>query len=90
MNKYSYEVKQIEAWLGPDDEWYWNDVYNLGILTTTAGTEQGLKKALRTFLINHAHILLNSSNIRYYYDGDILEIHDRLTDEPLFAMIPLF
>lgn len=90
MNKYSYEVKQIDAWMGPDDEWYWNDVYNLGILTTTAGTEQGLKKAFRMFLINHAHIFLNSSDVRYYYDGDVLEIHDRLTDEPLFAMIPLF
>ena len=45
MNKYSYEVKQIGAWVGPDNEWYWNDVYNLGILTTAAGTKQGLKKS---------------------------------------------
>lgn len=90
MNKYSYEVKQIDAWMGPDNEWYWNDVYNLGILTTTAGTKQGLKKALRMFLRNHAGIILNSCYIRYDYDGDILEIHERFTDEPLFAMIPLF
>lgn len=90
MIKYSYEVKQIDAWMGPDNEWYWNDVYNLGILTTTADTEQGLKKAFRMFLRNHAGILLNSCGIRYDYDGDILEIHDRFTDEPLLAMIPLF
>lgn len=90
MNKYSYEVKQIDAWMGPDEGWYWNDVYHLGILNTAAGTKQGLKKALISYLANHAHILLNSRDIRYDYDGDILEIHDRLTDEPLFAMIPLF
>ncbi len=90
MNKYQYEVKQIDAWMGPDNEWYWNDVYNLGILTTAAGTKQGLKKALIMFLINHARILVNSRKIRCDYDGDILEIHNRITDEPLFAMIPLF
>ena len=88
MNKHQYEVKQIGAWLC-QDEWYWNDVYHLGILTTAAGTKQGLKKALTKFL-NHAGILLNSCHIRWYYDGDILEIHDRFTNEPLFAMIPLF
>lgn len=90
MNKHSYEVKQIDAWMGPDEGWYWNDVYELGILNTAAGTKQGLKKALIMFLINHAGILLNSRKISYYYDGDVLEIHDRFTDEPLFAMIPLF
>lgn len=90
MNKYQYEVRQIDAWLGPDGDWYWNDTYHLGILTTAAGTKQGLEKALTKFLINHAHITLNSCGVRCYYDGDILEIHDRHTDEPLFAMIPLF
>lgn len=90
MNKYSYEVKQIDAWAGPDNEWYWNDIYNLGVLSTTAGTKQGLKKALTMFLINHAGVLLDRRKIRWEYDGDILEIHDRFTDEPLFAMIPLF
>lgn len=89
MNRRRYEVKEIDAWLGSDDEWYWNDVYYLGMLTTTAGTKQGLKKALNMFLINHSRIL-NSCDICYYYDGDILEIHERFTDRPLFAMIPLF
>ena len=88
MNKYQYEVKQIDAWRDPDG-WYWNDVYHLGILNTAAGTKQGLKKALIMFL-NNAGILLNSRKISFYYDGDVLEIHERFTGEPLFAMIPLF
>lgn len=90
MNKYSYEVKQIDAWMGPDNQWYWNDAYNLGILTTAAVTKQGLKKALVMYLCNHARILVNLRKTRCDYYGDILEIHDRSTDEPLFAVIPLF
>ena len=89
MNKYQYEVKQIDAWREPDG-WYWNDVYNLGILTTAAGTKQGLKKALTMFLVNQAGILFNSRETRCEYDGDILEIQRRSNGEPLFAMIPLF
>jgi hypothetical protein len=80
-----YEIRQIEAWMDGDG-WYWNTSYHLGEMKTKAKDE---KKAFTNWLRNHG-ITFKKNRTRIYFDGDIYEIVDRKTGEPLFAAIPLY
>ena len=78
-----YEVRQIDAWNSPDG-WTWNESYRVGEFRTKARNE---KRAFVRFLNRHG-IVFKKNRTRIEYDGDIYEIQDRKTREPLFAAIP--
>lgn len=88
-----YEVRQIDAWAeydDPDDPnevpaWIWNDSYLLGTFATYS---QDIPRALRRYLKQHHGITFYKGRTVTEYDGDIYEITDRATREPLFAAIP--
>lgn len=78
-----YEVRQIDAWNSPDG-WTYNESWHVGEFRTNARNE---KRALTNFLKRHG-IVFKKNRTRIEYDGDIYEIQDRKTGEPLFAAIP--
>lgn len=84
-----YEVRQVDAWTEYDDPdeapaWIYNTTYNLGTFTTTGDPAQ----ALRRYLKRHHNITFYRGRTRTEYDGDVYEICDRKTGEPLFCAIP--
>ena len=84
MNICAYEIRQVDAYQY-DDQWVWNTSCQMGELKT-----QG--DAKRAF-VRHLHkqgISFKKNRTRIEFDGDVYEITDRKTGEPLFAAIPLF
>jgi NADPH-dependent 2,4-dienoyl-CoA reductase/sulfur reductase-like enzyme len=78
-----YEICQIDAVMY-DDAWTYNETWHLDTLTTTA---RDVPRAFRRALAK--------LGVRFYrgrtvteYDGDVYEICDRKTGEPLFVAIP--
>lgn len=78
-----YEVRQIDAWNAPEG-WTWNESWRVGAFETKARDE---KRAFTRFLKRRG-IVFSKSRTRIEYDGDIYEIVDRKTREPLFAALP--
>lgn len=83
--KYSFDVREIDAWNGPEG-WTWNESYHIGTMSTAAKDE---KRAFSAFLARHG-IKFKPNRTRIIDDGEILEIQDRKTQEPLYAAIPNF
>lgn len=89
---HAYEVREIDAWAeydDPDDPeetpaWIWNTSYRLGEFTTAGDPA----RALRRYLKQHHGITFYRGRTVTEYDGDVYEICDRATHEPLFAAIP--
>jgi len=88
----TYEVREIDAlaeYDDPDDpdempSWVWNTSYRLGTFTTTGDPA----RALRDYLRRHHGVTFYRGRTVTEYDGDVFEIVDRATREPLFAAIP--
>ena len=79
---HTYEIREIDA-LAYDDGWTYNTTYHLGEFTTAGDVPRAFRRALAKM------------GIQFYrgrtvteYDGDVYEICDRATHEPLFAAIP--
>lgn len=79
----TYEVREIDAYLY-DDIWTYNTSYRLGSFTTTADPA----RALRRYLKDHHGVTFYRGRTVTEYDGDVYEIVDRATRQPLFAAIP--
>lgn len=77
-----YEIRQIDA-LAYDDDWIWNDSYSLGTFTTSGDVPRAFRRALARL-----GITFYRGRTATKYDGDVYEIIDRATREPLFAAIP--
>lgn len=88
---YAYEIREVDALAEYDDHddpeetpaWTWNTSYHLGEFTTAGDVPRAFRRALAKM------------GIQFYrgrtvteYDGDVYEICDRATREPLFAAIP--
>lgn len=88
---HTYEVREVDAlaeYDDPDDTeetpaWIWNTSYRLGEFTTAGDVPRAFRRALAKM------------GIQFYkgrtvteYDGNVYEIVDRATREPLFAAIP--
>lgn len=82
-NATAYEIRQIDAYLY-DDCWTYNTTYRLGSFATAAAD---VPRAFRRALANLG-ISFYRGRTRTEYDGDVYEIVDRKTGEPLFAAIP--
>lgn len=83
--KFSYDVRQVDAWSEPAGGWTWNSSFHIGTMET-AGEP---RRALAAYLKKHG-IVFKRSRTRIDYDGSIYEIQDRKTKEPLYAAIPNF
>lgn len=78
---HTYEIREVDA-LAYDDGWTYNTTYRLGEFTTAGDVPRAFRRALAKM------------GIQFYkgrtvteYDGDVYEIVDRATHEPLFAAI---
>ena len=81
-----FEIREIDAWMDCDG-WTWNSSYHIGEFTTNAKNE---KRAFTNALARIAGIRFKLNRTIIYDDGDIIEIQDRKTHEPLFAAIPIY
>lgn len=79
----TFEIRQIDAWNSPDG-WIYNTTYSLGSFTTAAQNE---RRAFYRALARMG-IRFYRGRVRTEYDGDVYEIIDRKTGEPLFCAIP--
>ena len=80
----TYEVREIDAWMY-DDSWTWNTSYLVGTFTTAA---QDTARAFRHYL-NTQGVIFRRGTTRTEFDGDVYEIVDRKTGQPLYAAIPM-
>lgn len=79
-----FEVREIDAWMDVDG-WCWNTSWRLGDFETRAKNE---KRAFCDYLRKTRGIVFKKNRTRILFDGDVYEIVDRKTGEPLFAAIP--
>ena len=79
----TFDVREIDA-LAYDDGWTYNTSYRLGEFTTAGDPA----RALRRYLKQYPGITFYKGRTVTEYDGDVYEIVDRATHEPLFAAIP--
>lgn len=83
--KYAFDVREIDAWSDPEGGWTWNSSYHIGTMETAGDA----RRALTNYLGKHGiSFKLNRTLIQD--DGDVIEIVDRKTKEPLYAAIPNF
>ena len=81
--KYVYDVREIDAWREPEG-WTWNDSFHMGYMTTCAKNE---KRALTAYLRRAHGIRFKLNRTLIDSDGDVIEIRDRKTGEPIIAAI---
>ena len=79
----TYEVREIDAW-HDGEGWTYNTSYPLGTFTTTGDPARALRRYLKT----HHGVTFYKGRTATEYDGDVYEIVDRATRQPLFAAIP--
>ena len=85
MNNFTYEIRQIDAWNeGEDNGWTWNTSYHIGNFTTNASDH----KTAFLHALKKLGIICKRGKCKVEYQGDIYELQDRKTSEPLFAAIP--
>lgn len=83
--KYSFEIREIDAWNYDEEGWIWNTSYYMGEMTTNA---QDIRKAFTAWMKRHMGITFKLNKTLVEYDGDAYIIIDRKTKKPLFAAIP--
>lgn len=80
----AFDILQVDAW-HYGDEWVYNETYHLGSFTTAAeDTARAFRRALRNLGI----VFIHPHQTMTVYDGDVYEIIDRATGEPMFCAIP--
>ena len=84
--KYSYDVREIDAWSDPGGGWTWNTSYHIGTMETAA---EDVRLALTAYLKRRG-IVFKLNRTIIYDDGSVIEIQDRKTKEPLYAAVPNF
>lgn len=87
MEKYKYEIREIDAWGNAFDGYEWNTSYLIGTFETSAKNE---RKAFTAALKRIAGITFKKNRTIIDYDGSVYEILDRKTKMPLYAAIPIF
>lgn len=79
-----FEIRQIDALNFEGEGWYWNTSYKMGEFQTTAAD---CKRAF-LYALHKMGIVCKRGRMTVVYNGDIYELQDRRTKEPLFAAIP--
>lgn len=80
----TYEVREIDAWMH-DDCWAWNTSFIVGTFSTAA---QDTARAFRHYLKTQG-VTFKRGTTRTEFDGDVYEIVDRKTGQPLYAAVPM-
>lgn len=84
-NKYKYEIRQIDAWENEEGGYTWNNSIHIGEFTTAAADHKSaFLRALRKM-----GIICQRGKCKVDFDGDIYELINRKTGEPLLAAIPI-
>ena len=81
-----YEIRSIEAWREPDGGWYWNNSYVIGSLVFEEPTT---RRILRVFREEGYLSEESKGRATVWTDGEMFEIQDRRTGEPVFALLPV-
>lgn len=84
--KYSYDVREIDAWSDPESGWTWNASFHIGTMETAA---EDVRRALTAYLKRRG-IVFKLNRTIIYDDGSVIEIQDRKTKEPIYAAVPNF
>lgn len=80
-----WEVRQIDA-ICEDNNWIWNSsisVFEFNVREGNPNVIRAFYRALKKY-----GVVFKPGRVLCIDDGDILEILDRKTKEPLFAAIP--
>jgi len=78
-----YEIRQVDA-IAYDDGWSYNETWNIGTFATASAD---VPRAFRRALANLG-VSFHRGRTVTEYDGDLYEIVDRKTREPLFVAVP--
>lgn len=81
---FRFEIRQVDAYREENDGWTWNTSYRLGDFTA-ADTTNIPRKFIRE--LKKLDITFKPGRTLLYDDGDLLEVVDRKTKEPLFAAL---
>lgn len=81
-----FEIRQVDAYEDEDSCWCWNESIRLSDFTV-ASTTNLPRKFVRE--LNKLGIHFASNRTLICDDGDLLEIVDRKTKQPLFAALML-
>lgn len=83
--KYTFEIRKVDALMEEENCWYWNSSIHYGEYTTTADNKRAFLNAL-----HNLGIYCKRGKCRVIEDGECWILEDRKTNEPLFAAIPLY
>lgn len=83
---FCFEIRQVDSYREENDSWTWNTSYRLSDFTV-ARTTNLPRKFVRELNKLGIHFAPNRTLI--CDDGDLLEIVDRKTKQPLFAALML-
>lgn len=84
--KYSFEIRQLDAWGNDEEGFEINTSYHMGEMKTKAQNE---RRAFTGWMKRHLGISFKPNRTLIEYDGDCYTIIDRKTKEPLFIAIPM-
>ena len=79
-----FEIRQIDAWFY-DDCWNYNETFRIGEFTTKA---ENVKRAFCRALHGLGVVFYRGRAV-VVDEGDLLEIQNRKSGEPLFVAIPM-
>ena len=82
--KYSYEIRKIDAWGNSEEGWTWNNSIHISDLETRS---EDHKRAFVSKL-RKLGVDVNLERLAVEYDGDVYELCNKETGEPLYAAVP--
>lgn len=81
-----FEVREIDAWMD-EEGWYYNQTFHMGEFQTKAKNE---KRAFMDYLRNKHGIHFKLNRTLIVDDGEVMEVIDRKTKEPIICAIPSY
>ena len=76
---HDYELRVIDAWKY-DDVWVWNESFRVRDVSILEGSEEA---ELLSYIAPEER-----KEVYVACDGDVYELRERETDEPLMALVP--
>ena len=79
-----YEIRQIDAWFD-GEMWTYNESFRIGEFSTKA---ENVKRAFCRAL-HSLGVVFYRGHVAVVDEGDLLEVQNRKSGEPLFVAIPI-
>lgn len=85
MALHTYNVLQIDAWRY-DDEWNWNNWFHIG--EVSMDDEKATNRSILKLMREEGYLSAYSKGRTtvWSYDGNTIEIRDKNTQKPIFAL----